>query len=590
MGVLNSPWTGLLLLLHLSLADGVQAQRGGSAPVARGTVTLKAPGAACRVAMLNDRPAPRSADSLFRFSAVEPGGYQLLCGAPIEIYVQPGAALRITLSPNSAPLFQGRGAAMNRYLSAPRAMSTPLLTELWTERPQDFENVWSAAYTEDISALRRVPGADAAFRERENMRLRFRHAFGRVVYPYFHWRQSDDAVLAPDGKMSSLLTTLLEGGALNDPRWYSLPEHAELLQALIHENARTALVGDSTLQRGDARWLRAEFAIAAEIITDSTLRRRTMTRLLASSIEENGSRGVDSVYGRWIAEGVDSLARKGIDSLIAIDRGMQGGHEVETYRTVDDVAMNVHILRPEGADSTTVSPAMLWFHGGSWSSGIWWHSPGVLGALREQGVTVVGVELRTTNRFNSGPLEQVEDAVLAYDWIVRNAARLRLDSTRVGVAGFSSGGTLATILGTRGLLPPPPIGAEPEAPPSTATRRFPAAVIAVGACVFPGGPGDDGYFRKTVGQRAMVADFTPLLSIRAGQPPMLLVHAANDEYCDVRPVRSVTEQARQLGNQVTLSEVANAGHFFGFYHQPGLRQLRQAIQNALREWGWNASP
>ncbi|HCT59230.1 MAG TPA: alpha/beta hydrolase [Gemmatimonas aurantiaca] len=575
---------GALVSIRLLAPAPMLAQGAVSLQAARGQVILRAPGSACRVAMLDEQPAQRGADSLFRFTGVAPGGYRLLCGSPLEIYVQPAAELRVTLSTSTYPIFQGRGAGLNRYLIAQKAMNMELLSALWRERPSVFSREWTDAYDEDLRQLRRTPGMDDAFRERESMRLRFKHTFGRVTYPYFHWRESDERkiVSAPD------LTALLSGVPLDDLRWSSLPEHTELLGALIHENARVELASDTMLQRGDARWMRAEFAAALTLLADSTLLRRTTTRLLANAIEENGSRGIDSVYGRWLALGVDSASRRRIDSLVAVDRGMEQGHHTESYRTIDGVAQRVHILRPEGVDSTVVTPAMLWFHGGSWASGTWWHSPGVMGALRENGVTVVGVELRTSNRFDSGPLEQVEDAMLAHEWIVRHASRLRIDSTRVGVAGFSSGATLATILGTRGLLPLPPlpVGDNPPTPTPATVRRYPAAVIAVGACVLPGGPAEDGFFRKVVGAQAVVSEFTPLMSIMAGQPPTLFVHATNDEYCDMKSVRSFVEQSVSYGNRVALSEVENAGHFFGFYHPAGQRQMRRAIQDALRDWGW----
>lgn len=570
--------------VHLLVPVPLMAQGAVSRQEDRGQVRLRAPASACRVAMLDDQPAQRGADGLFRFDGVAPGGYRLSCGSPLEIYVQPGADLRVTLSASMPPIFQGRGAGLNRYLITPRAMNTAWLSELWVERPNVFSLEWTAAYNEDVRQLRRLPGTDAAFQARELMRLRFRHAFGRTVYPYFHWRESDERTIVPEPNVA----TLLAGAPLNDLRWASLPEHTELLNALVHEQARVALASNTTLQHGDARWLRAEFAAATALLTDSTLLRRTTTRLLSSAVDENGSRGIDSVYGRWLALGVDAAARARLDSLIADDRRMNEGHHSETYRTLDGVAQRVHILRPEGVDSTATTPAMLWFHGGSWASGTWWHSPGVIGALRENGVTVVGVELRTSNHFDSGPLEQVEDAMLAYDWIARHASRLHLDSTRVGVAGFSSGATLATILGTRGLapLPPLPLPGNSPVPTPPAVRRYPAAVIAVGACVNPGGAGEDGFFRKVVGLQAVVSEFTPMMSTMAGQPPTLLVHATQDEYCDIKLVRAFAQQSTSDGNRITLSEVENAGHFFGFYYPPGQRQMRRAIQDALRAWGW----
>jgi hypothetical protein len=46
------------------------------------------------------------------------------------------------------------------------------------------------------------------------------------------------------------------------------------------------------------------------------------------------------------------------------------------------------------------------------------------------------------------------------------------------------------------------------------------------------------------------------------------------------------ERSRVLGNEVTLVNVEGASHFFGFYHEAGQRQQREAIADALTRWGW----
>lgn len=580
---------GFLLALLLLIPAVMHAQDAVVLQTSRepGSVLLEAPAEACRIATLDDQSVPRGNDRRFRFDGVVPGPHTLQCGGAVELYVLDGANVRVTLAAGLPPRFDGRGASLNRYLYAPRSMSTALLADLWTEDASVFASVWKTAYDDDLRQMRRVAGTTAEFREREARRLQYRFAFGRVVHPYFHWRESDANTIQPD----TSLTTFLNGLALDDPRWMSLPEHAMLVEAFVHEQARNLLASDSTLQRGDARWLRAEFRMATTL-TDSSLRSRTMGRLLSTWVDDNGSRGLDSVYARWLTYGVDSATRQRVDSLVAVDTGMRRGHAVRVYRTVDGVDLEAHILRPLFVDSMTVTPVMLWLHGGSWNSGTWWHSPGVLSVLQQSGVTVVAIDLRTANRFDGGPLDQVEDAIRAYDWVRSNADALRIDPQRIGVAGFSSGATVALILGTRGLsLPLDGTNTNTPALSAAATeRRYPAAVLAVGACVDPAGGGEDGYYRKMVGRRASVAEFTPILAADVGQPPTLLVHADGDEYCDILRTRVFAERSKAAGNRTTLSEVAGAGHFFGFYYPPGQRQMRRDIENALMEWGWKVRP
>jgi acetyl esterase/lipase len=189
------------------------------------------------------------------------------------------------------------------------------------------------------------------------------------------------------------------------------------------------------------------------------------------------------------------------------------------------------------------------------------------------------VEFRTGSRFDAGPVEQYDDAVAALAYVRKHAARLGLDAKRIGVAGFSSGAGLALTLGTRG------INATRPAPPPT-RRTYPAAVIVTGTCVAPASPREDGYFRKMVRKVGDPSDFSPIDLVAAGQPPTLLLHGTNDEYCAYQDVEAFVARSRAAGNTVTLSSVAGATHFFGFYHRPGQAQMRDAIADALTAWGW----
>ena len=145
------------------------------------------------------------------------------------------------------------------------------------------------------------------------------------------------------------------------------------------------------------------------------------------------------MYGEWRSLAPDSSVVQRVDSMLAASTALRSGHLIESYRVVDQVPLEVHLLRPIAGDTIGPRPAMLWFHGGSGTTGSWSHSPGVVRALRSNGVTVVAVEYRTGSRFHAGPVEQYEDALAALAYVRRNAARLGLDVNRIGVAGFSSG-------------------------------------------------------------------------------------------------------------------------------------------------------
>jgi acetyl esterase/lipase len=456
------------------------------------------------------------------------------------------------------------------------AMATPRFAASWTMLPSQFRRSWDSALVADRNALDAMrTSLTGEVMEREVMRLRFRHVWGRTTWPFFHWRETDAPTVGTDPEVEELLREL----PVADPRWWTLPEHEELIAALVHERGRRMLASDSALQRGDVRWLRAEFAAARALFADPALLRHVTTRLITTHLDENDERGIDSVRMQWLSFGPDSVARHRVDSMIAASTALRAGHVIEVYRHVGGVPLEIHLLRPTAGDTVGRRPAMLWFHGGSGTTGSWSHSPGVVRALRSNGITVVAVEFRTGSRFDVGA-DPYEDAIAAISYVRRHAGRLALDSDRIGVAGFSSGAGLALTLGTRGTDV-----VRPAPPPRR--RAYPAAVIVTGACVAPASPREDGYFRKMI-QRdgGQPSDYSPIDLVAAGQPPTLLVHATRDEYCAFEDAQAFVERSRAAGNDISLSAVDGATHFFGFYHRPGQEQMRNAIANALAEWGW----
>ena len=472
--------------------------------------------------------------------------------------------------------------ALTAWRERNSALATPAFAATWRTTPAEFRRTWDAALESERSALLRYRDRIAASQFAEELlRLRLRHAWGRVLWPYFNWRESDATDAIPDVALDTLLRTL----PLEDERWWSLPEHAALRGALVHERARTMLARRPALRTGDAQWLRAEFEAAQELFQSESAQRSVATALLLTHLDENSERGVDSVYAQWIALRPDSASHRRVDSLIADHRAARTGHAIDTYRRIDGVPLELHILRPTAGDTTGIRPAVLWFHGGSGTSGNWSHSPGIVRELRRLGLVVVSVEFRTGSRFDAGPIEQAEDARAAFEHVRRNAARIRIDPDRIGVAGFSSGAGLALWLGTRGHS-----AHALDSDVAATERRYPAAVITSGVCVDPAGPKEDGYFRKRVSAHAPVRLFSPLDLIAAGQPRTLMIHAANDEYCDFTDAERFSAMSGAVGNDVRFVPVPNATHFFGFYDRAGQAIMRTAIEYALADWGWLRRP
>jgi acetyl esterase/lipase len=265
--------------------------------------------------------------------------------------------------------------------------------------------------------------------------------------------------------------------------------------------------------------------------------------------------------------------------MLSEDRARMAAYPSAVYREVGGVPLYVHVMRPTGGDSAGERPAMLWFHGGSGTTGSWYQSPGIISALRQRGVTVLAIEFRTGARFDNDA-DALSDAARAYQWAVRTGASFGIDTARIGVAGFSSGSLLALQLATMGV--DMTTGAVSTSAAVT-SRRLPAGVIVTGACP---NPAEDAYTRKMIARHGSAIQPSPMSHVASGLPPMLIVQASDDKYCAFADADRFARMLQAAGNRADFVEVPGGGHFFGFYYPPGQRLLRDGITRALQQWGW----
>jgi len=535
------------------------------------TLTVLPADSGCETARLSEAQAQpdQMGRFVFRPTLVAPAELVFECGRKYSFYLSPGDDLTVRLQTDGI-VFEGRGSAANRYLAAPSAVSDQRFLAGVAQPWVVFAPAWAQARQADLERLSAIAAeVSSDFLARERARIAYRWALGQVMFPFMHWRETDAPALVPERTP----VARLEDVPVEAPEWSGLPEYESFLGAYLHEQARARIAADPALQTGDNRWLRAELAAARDLRTPS-LRLAQANRLMEAHVADNGAKGIEAIWPDYLALSPSTEVQERIEAAIAADHAKRDGHRIETYRTVDGVALDVHVLPPK-ADGSVAGPAMLWFHGGSWTEGTWWQCPVICESLRGHGVTVLAVELRTGNRFDSGPLDYLDDATAAYRWIQERAAALGVDENRIGVAGFSSGGTLALMLATRGL-------------DATDSRpaRYPSAVIVMGGCANPIGPEEDGWFRRRVAEHGNPADYSPIDRVGSRQPPLLAVHARRDEYCSHTQMEAFVARYRAAGSDAALVSVADVGHFFPFYSPPGVQQTQEAVAATLVNWGW----
>jgi acetyl esterase len=428
------------------------------------------------------------------------------------------------------------------------ALSTKEMFAQVKEPPASFERFWEGRFQ---AASKNLQGEALA-------EMRAARARGYVDYAYFHWRETGDAV-----PLTWRARRRAEAAVdVNDARALDRPEHSAFLGAWLRAEARARLASEAALQTGDNRWLRARFAVVETRVREPLVRRRLLKDALVAHIDDNGVRGVPELIDRYAAvTGASAAETAPLRTAVADALAHSEAHRIETYKTVEGVALEAHIFPPAPAAAAAgPSPALVWFHGGSWNSGSWSHCPIVCRAARARGYVVVQIEYRTDERFASGPLAVIADSRDAMAWVRAHAGELSLNPARVVVAGFSSGGAVAALVAT-----------------TSALAEVRGAVLMSG-CVAPQG---DTWFRRMTEGRVSASELTPAAHLGPSDPATLAVHGDADEMCPYADTAAFVKAARDAGADAQLLTLPGATHFLAFRSPEARARAAEAIEQFL---------
>ena len=123
-------------------------------------------------------------------------------------------------------------------------------------------------------------------------------------------------------------------------------------------------------------------------------------------------------------------------------------------QTRKNQTLTLDIYQPPASDTRSARPAMVLVHGGSFETGssISDDEPAFAQNLVTRGFVAVSINYRLTGAFyglesEQPPLDAAEDARAAIRYLRKNAASLRIDVDRIGIAGDSAGAITSLYVG-----------------------------------------------------------------------------------------------------------------------------------------------
>lgn len=237
--------------------------------------------------------------------------------------------------------------------------------------------------------------------------------------------------------------------------------------------------------------------------------------------------------------------------------------QAETYKTVDDVELDLWVFQPEGHKPTDRRAVVVFFFGGGWRSGTPAQFHQHCLHLAKRGMVAMTADYRVSTRHGTKALDCVADAKSAVRWIRRNAKRLGVDPDRIAAGGGSAGGHLAACTGVVKGLDTSGEDTTISSVPNAMVLFNPALALAP---VAGKQPFDD---QRMKDMPARVGGdpqrISPVHHVQPGAPPTLILHGKADQTVAYWTAEAFTKSMKEAGNDCTLAGYENEPHgFFNF--------------------------
>ena len=245
-----------------------------------------------------------------------------------------------------------------------------------------------------------------------------------------------------------------------------------------------------------------------------------------------------------------------VPDTVIVEKGIE-------YANPDDQHLQLNLARPKTGDGPF--PAIVCIHGGGFRAGKRESYDGLIVRLAEQGYVAITVTYRLAPKYQFPAA--VHDTKAAVRWVRANAAKYKIDPSRIGTTGGSAGGHLAQFLGV-----------------TAGVKEFegdagnPGESSAVACVVNVYGPSD---FTKSYGKSVDAAEVLPLflggnlekarkLHLKASPlywvtpvaAPTLCIHGTLDKYVAHEQAVWLVDKMNAAGAEAELLTLEGAGHGF----------------------------
>lgn len=229
------------------------------------------------------------------------------------------------------------------------------------------------------------------------------------------------------------------------------------------------------------------------------------------------------------------------------------GSEPFVFRTVGDIQLRLHVVKPKSWAKENQRPCLVSFFGGGWNSGTPERSIGWAKWAAGLGLVGIAPDYRTRDRLGGTPEDCVSDGRAAVEWVQAHADELGIDPKKIIVLGGSAGGHVAAWTAIPSFGPPGNSDPTPIAPPAALVLLNPVTDTKAGGY---GGP------KRFGGSAARALACSVTDQMPAKMPPTIVFHATADATVPYANSVAFRDKLVKDGNRCELVTFEGLGHSY----------------------------
>ena len=225
-----------------------------------------------------------------------------------------------------------------------------------------------------------------------------------------------------------------------------------------------------------------------------------------------------------------------------------------TFDSTKSVPLKAFVFQPIESDNNKNYPTIVIFHGGGWSMGEPSWAFGLCEKYAKKGMVAVAAQYRLSDQQTITPIDAMEDARNIIIWMRENSVELKIKKDQIAAYGWSAGAHLAA---SAAIFPSSGEGEKINSKPNALVLVSPALSL-----------GNDGWFKKLLGENENPLKYSPAEHVKKGVPPSIILIGKDDTVTPIAESKLFQNNMIKNGNESNLHVYEGVGHLFTPSSQP----------------------